>query len=270
MKQPIGQARLVNIINNYTMSTLPKALLFIGDMGCGKKTFAKYLADKLQFDFIEIEPSIKANDIQELIYHTINTIYLINLDKFTEKQQNIFLKTIEEPSSTAYFILTASIEITVLPTILNRCIKYHFDSYTLEELKTIIGNTSINPTAVKIFKTPGKLINLTNESFKDILDLADKVVYKMAYATYANALVISTKINYKDLYNKIDFYLFFDAVEYLAFEDFKNNNTQQSFIIFKITNQFKQLAKKQNLIKETLMLNYLTTLWEAMHDISGA
>ena len=92
----------------------------------------------------------------------------------------------------------------------------------------------------------------------------------MAYATYANALVISTKINYKDLYNKIDFYLFFDAVEYLAFEDFKNNKTQQSFIIFKITNQFKQLAKRQNLIKETLMLNYLTTLWEAVHDISRA
>ena len=47
MKQPIGQARLVNIINNYTMSTLPKFLLFFGVMGCGKKTFAKYLADKL-------------------------------------------------------------------------------------------------------------------------------------------------------------------------------------------------------------------------------
>ena len=72
MKQPIGQARLVNIINNYTMSTLPKALLFIGDMGCGKKTFAKYLADKLQFDFIEIERinvSFKMSNTREAVFN---------------------------------------------------------------------------------------------------------------------------------------------------------------------------------------------------------
>ena len=81
---------------------------------------------------------------------------------------------------------------------------------------------------------------------------------------YANALAIGTKINYKDLYNKIDFNLFFDTVEYLAFEAFKKNNNMQSFTIFKVTNQFKQYSTKQNLIKETLMLNYLTTLWEAL------
>jgi hypothetical protein len=85
-------------------------------------------------------------------------------------------------------------------------------------------------------------------------------------ANYANALVISTKINYKDLYNKVDFNLFFDAVEYLALEDFKANGTQRSFTIFQITNQFKQYATQSNLIKETLMLNYLTTLWEAVHE----
>jgi hypothetical protein len=83
-------------------------------------------------------------------------------------------------------------------------------------------------------------------------------------AKYTNALVISTKINYKDLYNKVDFNLFFDAVEYLALEDFKANSTQRSFTIFIITNQFKQYATQSNLIKETLMLNYLTTLWEAV------
>ena len=81
---------------------------------------------------------------------------------------------------------------------------------------------------------------------------------------YPNALVVSTKINYKDLYNKIDFDLFFDAVEYLALEDYVNNKTEQSLTVFKTTNQFKQYATQQNLIKEILMINYLTTLWEAV------
>ena len=268
MAQPIGQTRLLNILNNYTALTLPKTLLFIGDIGCGKKTFAKYLADKFQFDFVEIEESVKTEDIQDFTYSTINTIYFINLDNFTEKQQNAILKFIEEPTKTVYVILTTSAEATVLPTILNRCIRYNFDPYTLDELKTITSSTNINPTAVEIFKTPGKLMNLTENSFKAILDLADKLVKNIHLANYANTLSISTKINYKDLYNKVDFYLFFDVVEHLAFEDFKNNNSQQSLTVFKITNQFKQLARKQNLIKETLMLNYLTTLWETVNDVS--
>lgn len=268
MSQPIGQTRLLNILNNYSATTLPKTLLFIGDKGCGKKTFAKYLADKFQFDFVEIEESVNADDIHDFMHSTINTIYLVNLDNFTEKQQQTFLKSTEEPSKTVYFILTASSEAVVLPTILNRCIKYRFDPYTVDELKEITGSSAINPAAVEIFKTPGKLMNLTNASFKTILDLADKLVKNIHLANYANTLSISTKINYKDLYNKVDFYLFFDVIEYLAFEDFKNNGTQQSLIVFKITNQFKQLARKQNLTKETLMLNYLTTLWEAVHDAS--
>jgi DNA polymerase III delta prime subunit len=268
MSQPIGQTRLLNILNKYDVLTLPKTLLFIGDKGCGKKTFAKYLADKFQFDFVEIEESVKAEDIQDFTHSTINTIYLINLDNFTEKQQQAFLKFIEEPSKSVYVILTTSAEATALPTILNRCIKHHFDSYTLEELREITGGTNINPTAVEIFKTPGKLMNLTDASFKTMLDLADKLIKNIHLANYANTLSISTKINYKDLYNKVDFNLFFDAIEYLAFEDFKNNDNKQSFIIFKITNQFKQYATQSNLIKETLMLNYLTMLWEAVHDAS--
>lgn len=268
MNQPIGQTRLISILNNYNVSNLPRALLFIGDHGCGKKTFAKYLADRLSLDFVEIGESVNAEDIQDFMHSTLSTIYLINLDNFVEKQQNQFLKFIEEPSKTVYVILTASAEASVLPTILNRCIRHHFDPYALEELKEITGSTNINLTAVEIFKTPGKLMNLTEASFAAILDLAEKVVRSMHIAKYANALSISTKINYKDLYNKVDFYLFFDAVEWLAFEDFKHNRNQQCLTVFKVTNQFKQLAKKQNLNKETLMLNYLTTLWEAIHDIS--
>ena len=40
---------------------------------------------------------------------------------------------------------------------------------------------------------------------------------------------------------------------------------EQSFIVFRTTNQFKQYATQQRLIKEFLMLNYITTLWEALH-----
>ena len=260
----IGQSKLLSKINTYyTMKSLPKTMMFLGQAGCGKHTIAKYVADKFELELVEIDDTVNAADLDSFLYRTINTLYLIDLNKFSEKQQNQFLKFIEEPSKTVYIVLITDSEVNVLNTILNRCIKYHFEQYTKEQIEAITGS-KVNDLAFDIFKTPGKLLNLTDESFKAVIDLADAVVHKINYAKYPNALVISTKINYKDLYNKIDFNLFFDTVEYLAFEDFKINNNNHSLIIFNITNKFKQYATRQNVIKEMLMFNYLTALWEAV------
>lgn len=260
----IGQTKLLSrIATYYTMESLPKTLMFLGPTGCGKHTIAKYVAEEFKLDFIEIEESVSAQDLDDYTHKTIDTLYLIDLNKFSEKQQNQFLKFIEEPSKSVYIVLIANSEVNVLNTVLNRCTKHYFEPYTKEQIEQIT-NTSVNDLAFKIFKTPGKLLNLTDSSFNNILELAEKVVKKINVAPYANAMSISTKINYKDLYNKIDYNLFFDVVEYLAFEDFKNNNSLQSLTVFNVTNKFKQHATQTNLIKEMLMLNYLTTLWEAV------
>jgi DNA polymerase III delta prime subunit len=257
----IGQTKLLSKIN--AMEYLPKTLMFLGTVGCGKHTIAKYTAERFGLDFVEIEESVSAQDLEDYTHKTLDTLYLINLNKFTEKQQNQFLKFIEEPSKSVYIILIANSEAGILNTILNRSIKYHLEPYTKEQIEQIT-NTVVNDLAFKIFQTPGKLLNLTEQSFNDVMGLANTVVHSINRATYPNALVVSTKINYKDLYNKIDFDLFFDAVEYLALEDYVNNKTEQSLTVFKTTNQFKQYATQQNLIKEILMINYLTTLWEAV------
>jgi replication-associated recombination protein RarA len=260
----IGQSKLLSKIDTYyTTKRLPKTLMFLGSAGCGKHTVAKYIAEKFELDYSEINENITNEELEDYLHSTIDTLYVINLNKFTEKQQNQFLKFIEEPSKSVYVLLIATSEAGVLNTILNRCIKYSFEPYTKEQINQIT-NSTVNDLAFKIFQTPGKLLNVTNDGLKSLLDLAGKVVYNINTASYANTLVVSTKINYKDLYNKLDFDLFLDTVEYLALEDFKNNGAAQSFTVFKITNQYKQYATQQNLIKETLILNYLTTLWEAL------
>lgn len=265
MTNIIGQEKLLaRIATYYSTQFLPKTLLFLGPTGCGKHLISKYIAEEFKLDYKEINEDVTNIELEDYMHSTIDTLYVIDLNKFTEKQHNIFLKAIEEPSKSVYFILTATSEAGVLPTILNRCIKYNFEPYTKEQIEQIT-NTSVNEQAFKIFQTPGKLLNLTDASFNEIIDLASKTVMNIGRAEYANALVIATKINYKDLYNKIDFDLFLDAVEYLALEDYKTTANPQSFIVFQITNKFKQYATQQRLIKETLMLNYITTLWEALH-----
>jgi DNA polymerase III delta prime subunit len=263
MTKIIGQKKLITTLNNYNITNLPHVLLFIGPKGCGKHTITNYIAARYELDLVPVDDTISSEDISLFNYKTIKTLYLIDLNSYTEKQQNVFLKALEDASSTAYFILIANSEAGILNTILNRCIKYTFEPYTKEQIEQIT-NTSVNDLAFKIFQTPGKLLNLTEQGFNDVMGVANTVVHSINRATYPNALVVSTKINYKDLYNKIDFDLFFDAVEYLALEDYVNNKTEQSLTVFKTTNQFKQYATQQNLIKEILMVNYLTTLWEAV------
>lgn len=263
MTKVIGQTKLMSIIDSYTVQTLPRTLMLIGQAGYGKHTISKYISEKFNLDYVEIEESVSSADIEDFLYSTINTLYVIDLTKFSEKQQNQFLKVIEEPSKSTYFVLTACSEAGVLNTILNRCTKYYFEPYTKEQIEQIT-NTAVDSLAFKIFQTPGKLLNLTESSFKDILNLAKKIVHEINTMKYANALAIATKINYKDFYDKVDFDLFLAAVEYLALDDYKNNGIERSFVIFKITNQFKQYATRGKLIKETLMLNYITTLWEAI------
>ena len=266
----IGQNKLLSKIDTYyTMNSLPKTLMFIGPAGCGKHLVAKHVAETFKFDYKAINENVSNTELEDYLHSTLDTLYVIDLNKFTEKHQQQFLKSIEEPSKSAYFVLLASSEAGVLNTILNRCIKYTFEPYTKEQIEQITG-TKVNDLAYKIFQTPGKLLNMTEASFQNILNLADSLVKNINRASYANTLVISTKINYKDLYDKIDFNLFLDTIEYLALEDYKGTAKEQSLAVFKITNQFKQHATKTNLIKETLMLNYLTTLWEAVHDINRA
>ena len=261
----IGQTKLLSKIENYYITKrLPKTMMFLGPAGCGKHVFADYIVDKFDLDYVEISENVSVQELDEYLHSTIDTLYVIDLNKFTEKQQNQFLKFIEEPSKSVYVLLLASSEAGVLNTILNRCIKHTFEPYTKEQIEQIT-NTSVNGLAFKIFQTPGKLLNLTEESFNNLLTEADKIVRNTSTQQYAASLVAATKVNYKDLYNKLDFDLFLDAIEYLALEDFKNGN-QKSLVVFKVTNQFKQYATQQRLIKEILMFNYLTTLWEALQE----
>ena len=50
----IGQDNLLKLINTFTLTTIPRTLLFIGEEGCGKHLFAKYLANKLQLETINL------------------------------------------------------------------------------------------------------------------------------------------------------------------------------------------------------------------------
>ncbi len=259
----VGQEKLIGLLDNYTLATLPKTMLFIGAFGCGKHTLAKRLANKLDLAIQLIDSKITNNQLIEYYQKPIETLYLIELQNFTDKNQNNLLKFIEEPSDYAYIILLAESEANILPTILNRCTKFQFESYTKDQLLNFTDTTE--DLVFKICDTPGQIKLADPESIINLFNLCKNIVTQMSKASYSNTLTIVAKLNHKEDYNKFDQNLFLKMLNYVSFEEYIKTNSDDAFKIYNLTNYFKQAKLNKNIVKENYMINFITQLWEAIH-----
>lgn len=262
MKAVIGQEKLVKALEGYTLETAPKTILFLGQSGCGKSWIANAFAKQLDLEVVVVQPDSTAEKLIEYYQCPINKMYLIDLKDTVEKDQNKFLKFIEEPSKTMNIILMAESTVGILPTILNRCVKYVFEPYTPEQLKQFDWAVNCSEEiAYEICKTPGQLLELSADNLDQALGLCRAIVSSVDKANYANTLSIVTKINLKDDAKKIDFKLFFDLMTYAAFDDYKKNNNELSFKIYLYTIRQQAKALNINVAKEAFLLNYLDNIW---------
>lgn len=262
MNAVIGQEKLVKALEGYTLETAPKTILFLGQSGCGKSWLANAFAKQLDLEVVVVKPDSTAEKLIEYYQCPINKMYLIDLKDIVEKDQNKFLKFIEEPSKTMNIILMAESTVGILPTILNRCVKYVFEPYTPEQLKQFDWAVNCSEEiAYEICKTPGQLLELSADNLDQALGLCRAIISSVDKANYANTLSIVTKINLKDDTKKIDFKLFFDLMTYVAFDDYKKNNNELSFKIYLYTIRQQAKALNINVAKEAFLLNYLDNIW---------
>ena len=262
MNAVIGQEKLVKALEGYTLETAPKTILFLGQSGCGKSWIANAFAKQLDLEVVIVQSDSTAEKLIEYYQCPINKMYLIDLKDIVEKDQNKFLKFIEEPSKTMNIILMAESTVGILPTILNRCVKYVFEPYTPEQLKQFDWAVNCSEEiAYEICKTPGQLLELSADNLDQALGLCRAIVSSVDKANYANTLSIVTKINLKDDAKKIDFKLFFDLMTYAAFDDYKKNNNELSFKIYLYTIRQQAKALNINVAKEAFLLNYLDNIW---------
>ena len=175
-----------------------RSLLFTGPESLGKKTvaldFFNSLFQEKPFnhpDFISIDPfegKIRINQIRELSSRIslrpvkspsfgviIDQAHLMN-----REAQNCFLKTLEEPKSSAILILVTEYPDFLLPTIFSRCERLKFYPVMKKEIKEYLKeNNIVEEKADNIINIslgrPGKVINFlekpeTVESRKKIIN----------------------------------------------------------------------------------------------------
>lgn len=262
----IGQTKLVKKLNSYSLQTFPKTILLLGPKGCGKHLLAQEQAQRLGIELTELTGKVEAEELIEFQQSPITRMYVVDLTGYTEKQQNQFLKFIEEPGKNVYIVLLAESEVGILETVLNRCIKFYFEQYTIDELKmTNWLNVYSNDLVYKICKTPGQLQCVNEQHVEELYNICSKLLTDLPIATCANVVSLEYKFDYKQEFaGKYDFDMFFNMLEYVSFEDYLKNNRKTSLTIYKLTTEYRQKQIGRNLVKETLMINFLAMLWEAV------
>ena len=256
----IGQVELVTKFNEYSLMTLPHSVLLIGDKGCGKHTLVSELAKTFNIDVVDISTSLSLDMINEITSRPISTFYIIDCSVITERHQNIILKFLEEPLQYVYVFLLCTNESLLLPTILNRCVKFKFEPYSREVLKQFLNGQ--NEKLLDVCTTPGQLLSIHANDLDELKKLCDTIVTRIGKANYPNTLSIVRKINLKDEFDKFDIEIFFNVLLLTIYN--KVLSGENLLNLYNLVLDYKKRLRDSRLNKELLLENFLTTLWEFM------
>ena len=259
----IGQKNLINKLNTYDIDSFPHSVILLGEEGSGKHLICNYIKDNIvKLPLLDITENI-SDEYINMIYRNPNpSIYVVDIEKMTEKEQNILLKFIEEPLKTAFIILLCENRNALLNTVYNRCVVFEMDLYTKEELNEFVTNDEDRELILSVLRTPGKILNTNLSNIRAIYDLCDKMIDKINIANFSNTLTIKDKINYKDEYNKFDLNVFFDMLIYTLYNKYLNESNKKILNMYLLTVEARKRLIDKRINKEIFVQNFLTKLWK--------
>jgi hypothetical protein len=267
MKDIIGQTKLVNKLSGYSFNSMPKTMLLIGESGCGKHFITNKFVEHLGVVFQEITAQTTPEQLTEYLQNPLQAIYILNMSEIPERQQHRYLKFIEEPSDNMRVILLAESEVGILPTILNRCAKFTFEDYTVEQLKQLSWATQTdNPIIYEICRTPGQLLNLAQiDNLAALKDFCINILRTVPLCEYGPFMSFTCSLNYKDNFNKFDPDIFLNLLIKTAYDLYIAEGRIVLFNIYLYLIERKQQLINKTLAKESFMLNTLDGMWRLVH-----
>lgn len=267
----LGQDKLLEEVNKYTIESFPKSVLILGEEGAGKHTLLNYISDKFNIKIEDITSQLDSSYLLELYLTPTEKILVIQLDELTEKEQNTVLKFLEEPPYSSYVILLATNKSFVLDTILNRCVLLELAPYSKEVLALFLDeeNKKYQDIILEVCNTPGKIKNIYGYSLNSLNNLCENVVSKISEASFQNALSIINKLNFSNEYDKIDADIFLmhllGTYNTHINNSYRNSNNTSikklrgSYFLVKDT--IKKINKDKRLNKQNLIELLLINLW---------
>lgn len=243
----IGQKELVAKLKSYSIATLPHTILLVGERGCGKHTLIKELETFYNMSAFDITETISFESIQEIMNNPVNHFYVIDMTKVNEKQQNIILKFLEEPSRTTYIILTTTSKSILLDTVINRCATFEFAPYSKDELMQFLPFTDNIEMLVEYCHTPGQINSTSVSAVNELIELSDNIINNIGKARFPNILKISQKCK------GLDIDLLYQVLMERLVSKFKQDSTMLYRDMYLATSQYLKKHNDPRLNQEMLI-----------------
>jgi hypothetical protein len=211
--QTIGHIAQKHILERHAHTNLATSFCFVGPDRVGKRTLALEFA-RLLLSTTEIaHPDISLFDVSEnpevvqLRSFLASTkgmpalankrvIVIDNLQLLHTGTEALLLKTLEEPASSAVYILVSST--SVLPTIASRCVNIMFDGLTASSMEDFAALYALSPRPehyILAGGSPGRLMDICNNL--EVSDVAWKHIREirnLSAGTVAARLLLVRKL----------------------------------------------------------------------------
>lgn len=190
-KDVVGQDPVVKALTNYVKEkNVPHAILYTGQTGGGKTTFARILKLKLDVDdadFFEHNcADYRGIDLVRDLRAAMNKyatkedgfrMYLLDeCHQLTKEAQSALLKLLEDPKDHCYFQLCTTNPEGLLPTIKNRCTHFTIKPLNEKHLTEVVDRV-LGLEKKKVTKTVmSKLLEFADGSARKILVDLEKVL----------------------------------------------------------------------------------------------
>lgn len=190
----IGNKHIVSALKNqFETNSLSQTLMFTGDAGQGKTTFAKIIASHLKAELVEIDCGADGSidNMRELVesaslsslFSKTKVFILDEVHALSKPGQSALLKTLEEPQKNAHFILLTNEPTKILNTIKTRCVEYQTMPATKEDIGEAVRRVE-------------KLFNVSFENRADLWSLVEqsKGSLRQVYS-FLEKLIASANVN---------------------------------------------------------------------------
>lgn len=261
------QHYIVNTLDKFDLSSLPHAILLIGDTGSGRHTLINDLALKFGAQVVDISGDITHETLNTMLETTVDTFYIVDTSSIQLREQNKLLKLLEDSSYNSYLFILSDSENNVLKTVYNRCFSLRLNRYTAEELLEFVPtDVTIDTNLLNVLTTPGQ-VKMACKYVDWCSEYADRIMLHIDKSLISNVLQILDKVTCKKEEDGVSIDLFSRFLLISARRMYESLNI--GFSSYLLTSKLCKNLSIPGIDKRKLYVDYLLELKNDVRDFKN-
>lgn len=267
----IGQKRLVDKIDQYSIYTMPHSIILCGEEGSGRHLICQKIAINLGLDLREIAGKINYDFVLDEFVDSQPHLLIFAGDTAQERDQNAILKLVEEPGENIFIIILTECLDNLIPTLRNRCQIWTLEGYSKNTLRSFLTRSSDSELVLSLANTPGQVQKFQELPLQDMVELAVKIADSLDRASLPNTLTITDRLGFKDEKSKFEYRVFSKVLLNTYVERVKASSDLKYIKGAECTSRYIQVWKKYpRLDMKELFEHFLINLWKEVRNCGAS